>query len=146
MLEQPPERNILEIQAEALANAQSQILPTSGCMRALVWMAPFGVTCVALVAMAALSEFSKFRYRVETSSVVMITMLIVLIASFGIGLFDALLSSSVREQTGDSRNTKIVMHAVQFMLSQVLIVPGIALVLAAIIPVIFAVFANTTIY
>ena len=142
MLEQPPERDLLEIQAEALAAAQSQIRPTHGCIRALVWMAPFFVTLIVLV---VLSNLGKMRGTASESTLFLITMLIALIVSYGIGLFDALLSSSVHDLSDDSRKTKISMHAVQFMLYQVLIVPTIGLILAAIIPVIFAIFANSII-
>ena len=142
MIEQPPERDLLEIQAEALAAAQSQIRPTHGCIRALVWMAPFFVTLIVLV---VLSNLGKMRGTASESTLFLITMLIALIVSYGIGLFDALLSSSVRDLSNDSRKTKISMHAVQFILYQVLIVPTIGLILAAIIPVIFAIFANSII-
>ncbi len=142
MLEQPPERDLLEIQAEALAAAQSQIRPTHGCIRALVWMAPFFVTLIVLV---VLSNLGKMRGTASESTLFLITMLIALIVSYGIGLFDALLSSSVRDLSNDSRKTKISMHAVQFILYQVLIVPTIGLILAAITPVIFAIFANSII-
>ncbi len=142
MLEQPPERDLLEIQAEALAAAQSQIRPTHGCIRALVWMAPFFVTLIVLV---VLSNLGKMRGTASESTLFLITMLIALIVSYGIGLFDALLSSSVRDLSNDSRKTKISMHAVEFILYQVLIVPTIGLILAAIIPVIFAIFANSII-
>ena len=142
MLEQPPERDLLEIQAEALAAAQSQIRPTHGCIRALVWMAPFFVTLIVLV---VLSNLGKMRGTASESTLFLITMLIALIVSYGIGLFDALLSSSVHDLSDDSRKTKISMHAVQFILYQVLIVPTIGLILAAIIPVIFAIFANSII-
>ena len=142
MLEQPPERDLLEIQAEALAAAQSQIRPTHGCIRALVWMTPFFVTLIVLV---VLSNLGKMRGTASESTLFLITMLIALIVSYGIGLFDALLSSSVRDLSNDSRKTKISMHAVQFILYQVLIVPTIGLILAAITPVIFAIFANSII-
>jgi hypothetical protein len=145
MLEQPPERDLLEIQAEALAAAQSQIRPTHGCIRALVWMAPFFVTLIVFVVLVVLSNLGKMRGTASESTLFLITMLIALIVSYGIGLFDALLSSSVHDLSDDSRKTKISMHAVQFMLYQVLIVPTIGLILAAIIPVIFAIFANSII-
>jgi hypothetical protein len=85
------------------------------------------------------------RGTASESTLFLITMLIALIVSYGIGLFDALLSSSVHDLSDDSRKTKISMHAVQFMLYQVLIVPTIGLILAAIIPVIFTIFANSII-
>jgi hypothetical protein len=145
MLEQPPERDLLEIQAESIATAQSQIRPTHWSIRAVLWLCPFIVTVTVVVILFLFSNLAMMRFRTTEATATLITMFIALVASFGIGLFDALLSSSVRNLTDDSRKTKIIMHAVQFMLYQVLIVPTIGLILAAIIPIIFAVFANSII-
>ncbi len=136
MLEQPPERNLLEIQAEAAA-AQDQIEPTHGCLRVLVWLTPLAVTVIVTVLAIVLSYLLKMQWMHNDSQLFIFAGCIALSASFGIGLIDALLSSTVRAVTNETRNTKIIMHAVQFMLYQILIIPLLSVLITQFLKMIF---------
>jgi magnesium-transporting ATPase (P-type) len=126
MLEQPPERSQMEIEAEVAASAQASAQrDLHGCFRFIVWCMP---TIFFYAFAAGVSTITRTLLR-GTHEAVGITIFSVLIigSTFGIGCFDGLFSPSAILSSPQKRRNEILFHAGRFTMWQVFLIPIITL-------------------
>jgi hypothetical protein len=125
MLEQPPERDISEVEAEVAARAQQpQERKVHGCFRMLVNAMP---SCVAVILSIGLLLVGLGGYSPSDGSenalfIFGITLLLAI--TFCIGLFDAQLSHEIRLSPVEQRRKKILTHAWLFTGYQIALIPA----------------------
>lgn len=128
MLEQPPERSPLEVEAEAaaLAQASPQRRP-HGCFRVLVWCMPTFLFYACFIGVTFLT-YNFYRQGSQTlGGVVFLALAIGL--TYGVGCFDAIFSQSTVVAQSDQRRKLILVHAARFTAWQILLVPAISFLL-----------------
>lgn len=137
MLEQPPERSPMEIEAEMAAAAQQQQFPPNramGCFRLLIWCSPIFVSVIIGFL------FSSLPNRLWSNSYLAPQLLgipVSLAAIYGIGYFDGMLSRKTFAMQDSQRRSNLRRHALIFLAWQFLIVPAIgALIFGACVVVI----------
>jgi hypothetical protein len=126
MLEQPPERDISEVEAEVAAQSQQpQERKVHGCFRIIVNAMP---SCIAVILsigllLVGLGSYGGSSARSQTA--LLIAGIILLLAiTYGIGLFDANLSHEVRLSPAEQRRRKVLMHALVFTGYQIILIPA----------------------
>lgn len=128
MLEQPPERSLLEIEAAAAATEQaSPQLRPHGCFRLLVWSMPTFLFWVTAAGAAYLhSEF----FRADSPTTTFILFLFVVLAlNYGIGCLDGLISRSNIAVSPELRKQQILYHAATFAGAQIVVIPALSVLL-----------------
>lgn len=127
MLEQPPELDLSETQAEVTNAVCSQIKPTHWSFRLIVWIMP-SILAVLIFWGAAYANIMLYDEKLAISYNLLI--LVILFTSsavnFGIGYFDAHLSRMIHLSDGNRKNEKFV-YATSFMIAQLLVIPAIVI-------------------
>lgn len=126
MLEQPPERSSLAVEAEAaaLAQASMQFRP-NGCVRVIVWCIPTILFYVTLVTIGVLLDAVGLAAKGALFG--SMVLLVILSTNFGLGYFDALFCESVMVVSPDQRRKKILFHAARFTFWQFFFIPAITI-------------------
>jgi hypothetical protein len=129
MLEQPPERSPLEIEAEAAAAAINapQRRP-HGCFRLIVWCMPTFLFYACVFAVAYVSS-SFFRSAPDYVSLTLFGVLVIGL-TYGVGFFDGFFSPHTIAASPAERQKLILLHALRFTAYQILLIPAISFLLA----------------
>ena len=124
MLEQPPERSQMEIDAEIAAAAQQQAPPNRahGCFRMMVWCSP---VFVLLIIGYLLNSLPNRLWSYSYVAPQLLSFPLSLAAVYGIGYFDGMLTHKTFAPQEAQRRRNLHIHALKFLAWQFLIVPGI---------------------
>ena len=128
MLEQPPERTQMEIEAEAAAAAmQDTRRQPHGCVRPLVWLMPTLVFYGMMFGVGV--GFNAFLPGVDERIVLIVFGMLVLGATYGLGCFDGVFSPKTFVPSPSERQRLILMHGLYFTAHQIWLIPAISVVL-----------------
>jgi hypothetical protein len=128
MLEQPPERSQMEIEAEAAAAASR---PThhrnQGCFRVIIWCMPTFLFYGSAFAVAYASSV-LFRSAPDFVPIVLFCLLVIGL-TFGVGCFDGFFSPKTIVASPSERQKLILLHGLRFFAYQILLVPALSFLL-----------------
>ena len=128
MLEQPPERSQMEIEAEAAVAAQlSPHRRPHGCFRLLIWCMPTFFFYATLVAILFASNALMRGSNELLPLIVFFALMLGL--TYGVGFFDGYLSVNSIVSSPEQRQREILWHAAKFTAWQVLLIPAISVLL-----------------
>lgn len=128
MLEQPPERSQMEIEAEAAAAASlSPQRRPHGCFRLIVWCMPTFLFYAIAFAVAYVTN-AVFRSAPDYVGLTLFGVLVIGL-TFGIGCFDGFFSPSTIVASPSERQKLILLHGLRFFAYQILLVPALSFLL-----------------
>jgi hypothetical protein len=131
MLEQPPERSLLEIEAEVAAAAQaSPQRNMHGCFRFVVWCMPTFLFYVILA--AALYSNYAFLNEAFLTYTLIIAFTVMAGITFGIGILNGCFSKKIISSSPEVRRREILWYAAAFTVMQFWIIPALTVVMIVI--------------
>ena len=123
MLEQPPERDISEVEAEVAAQ-YPQKQKVNGFFRFVVYATPTFAAPISFFLFAWVLAASSGTPSVTMEKLIASGgILLMLAVIYGIGLFDALLSPLIHAINAQERRRFMLMHALKFTGYQLVIIP-----------------------
>lgn len=137
MLEQPPERSQLEVEAEAAARAQtSPQRRLHGCFRILVWCMPTLLFYGVYAAVAYVSVV--FFPGRESAFLVPVIFVLITALTFGVGYFDGHFAVPENSTALRNRQQSILGHAAKFTAWQILLIPALTVLMIGACAMIFS--------